>query len=165
MQNLLCVLNAIRRNTLQIWDGIWDMIWDMGLYCETKEKIESLNLVGHLPREISWFCKYFLECNGELNGTIRSTKFCASLLLQVGLEIPIKLWVEKGKASLEIFRKMKGFLFDNYHEPEKIPFDVLTEEDEEDEFIATFQIFRLISLENIHFRIFKCNTVFYLYPL
>ena len=42
--------------------------------------------------------------------------------------IPIKSQVEKRKASLEIFRKMKDFVLDNYLEPEKIPLDVKTDE-------------------------------------
>ena len=42
--------------------------------------------------------------------------------------IPIKRLVEKRKASLEIFRKMKDFVLDNYLEPEKIPLDVKTDE-------------------------------------
>ena len=110
----------------------------IGLYCEIKGKIKSLTLVGHLSQEISRFCKYFLEYNGELDATVRSTKFCRSPLPQGGLEIPIKLRVGKGKASLEIFRKMKGFVLDNYLEPEKIPLNVKTEEEKEDEFFVTF---------------------------
>ena len=66
------------------------------------------------------------------------TKFYRILLLQGDLEIPIKLQVGKGKAILEIFRKMKGFVLDNYLEPEKIPLDVKTEKEEEDEFFVTF---------------------------
>ena len=59
---------------------------------------------------------------------------------------------------------MKSFVFDIYLEPEKISLDVKKEEEEEDEFFVTFQTFRLISLENNHRRIFKCNTIFYLNP-
>ena len=59
-------------------------------------------------------------------------------LPQGGLEIPIKLQVGKGKVSLEIFIKMKSFVLDNYLEPEKIPLDVKTEEEKEDEFFVTF---------------------------
>ena len=57
---------------------------------------------------------------------------------QGGLEIPIKLPVGKGKASLEIFRKMKGFVVHNYLEPEKIPLDVKREEEEENDLFVTF---------------------------
>ena len=108
------------------------MLWDF--IVKWKEKIESLTLVGHLPRERSWFCKYFFEYNGELDATVHSAKLRRSPLSQGGLEIPIKLLVWKGKASLGIFRKMKGFVLDNYLEPEKMPLDVKTEKEEEDEF-------------------------------
>ena len=67
---------------------------------------------------------------------VSSTKFHRSPLPQDGLEILIKLRVGKGNASLEIFRKMKGFVLDNYLETKKIPLDIKTEE-EEDEFFVT----------------------------
>ena len=81
------------------------------------------------------FCiwKYFLQYNGELVATVHLTKFRRSSLPQGDLEIPIKLRVGKGKASLEIFRKIKDFVLDNYLEPEKVPLDVKTEEEEEEE--------------------------------
>ena len=94
------------------------MLWD---YCEIKGKCESLALVKLLPWEISWFCKYFLKYNSELDATVCSTKFHRSPLPQGGLEILIKLWVGKGKGSLEIFKKTKGFMLDNYLKPEKNP--------------------------------------------
>ena len=68
---------------------------------------------------------------------VRSTKFHRSPLPQDGLEILIKLRVGKGNASLEIFRKMEGFVLHNYLKTKKIPLDIKTEE-EEDEFFVTF---------------------------
>ena len=44
----------------------------------------------------------------------------------------------KRKSYLEIFRKMKGFVLDNYLESKKIPLAVKTEEGEEDDFFVTF---------------------------
>ena len=67
-----------------------------------------------------------------------STKFPGSPLPQHGPEIPIKLQVENEKASLEISRKMKGSVLDNYLKAEKILLDVKTEEDEDNEFFVTF---------------------------
>ena len=46
--------------------------------------------------------------------------------------------VENEKASLEISRKMKGSVLDNYLKAEKILLDVKTEEDEDNEFFVTF---------------------------
>ena len=74
---------------------------------------KSSDIVGHLPREISQFCKYFLEYSGELDATVRPTKFRWSQLPQGGIEIPIKFRVGKGKANFKVFRKMKGFVLDN----------------------------------------------------
>ena len=99
----------IKRDKINLFDP-----HAMGLYCQMKE---SLTLVGHLPREISRLCKYFLEYNSEPDATVRSEKFRRSPLPQGYLEIPIKFLVGKGKASLEIFRKMKGFVLHNYFEP------------------------------------------------
>ena len=50
---------------------------------------------------------------------------------RAGLKYPVNDF------SLEIFRKMKGFVIDKNLEPEKLPLDVNTEE-EEDEFFVTF---------------------------
>ena len=69
------------------------------------------------------------------------TKFPGSPLPQHGPEIPIKLQVENEKASLEISRKVKGSVLDNYLKAEKILLDVKTEE-EDNEFFVTFYIFR-----------------------
>ena len=124
---------TIKRDKLNLFDP-----YSIGLFCEIKGKIEKLSLVGHLPREISRFCKFFLEYDGFLDATVRMTKFRRSPLPQGGLEIPIKLCIGKGKASLEVFRKMKGFVLENYLEPEKIPLDIKVEEDEEDDFFVTF---------------------------
>ena len=55
----------------------------MGLYyCEIKGRIESLTLVGHLPRKISPFCKHFWKYNGKLDATVRSVKSRRSPLPQ-----------------------------------------------------------------------------------
>ena len=119
VQKFLCVLNAMRRNTLQIinnkihqkrkktkkwWKhhmklNSWSPkfrqklnikrdkinLFDpcaMGLYCEIRGRIESLTLVGHLPRKISLFCKHFWKYNGDLDATVRSTKLRVSPLPQ-----------------------------------------------------------------------------------
>ena len=63
---------------------------------------------------------------------------------------------------------MKGFVLDNYLDPEEIPLDVKREEEEVEEFFLTsviLSIFGLISPENKHLRIFKCNTIVSLNPL
>ena len=103
----------------------------MGLYGEIKWKIENLTADRHFPREISRFCKYFVEYNGELDLWVRSTNFRRNSLPQGDVEIVIKFQVGKGKAGFENFRKIKGFVLDNYLKPEKILLDKKTEEEDE----------------------------------
>ena len=103
--------------------------YSVGLYCQIKGKIEKLSIVGHLPQEISRFCKFY---NGVINATVRMTKFRRIPLPQGGLEIPIKLCVGKEDSSNEVFRKMKGFMLENYLEPEKIPLKIKVEEEDEE---------------------------------
>ena len=77
--------------------------------------------VGHLPREISRFCKFYLEYGGILEAHVSSKKYRRSPLLQGGLEIPITLGVSIGTAPGKIFHKMKELLESTYMEPENIP--------------------------------------------
>lgn len=119
---------TVKRDKANLFDP-----YSIGLYCQIKGKIDKLSIVGHLPREISRFCKFYLEYNGVINATVRMTKFRRSPLPQGGLEIPIKLCVGKGDSSNEVFRKMKGFMLENYLEPEKIPLEIKFEEEDEDE--------------------------------
>ena len=58
---------------------------------EIKGKIECLTLVGHLPREISRFCKYFLDNNSELD-VVSPTKSHRSPLMQGSLEKEKLAW-------------------------------------------------------------------------
>ena len=126
----------------------------------------AMVLYSEIERKISQFLKYFLEYNDQLDATVRSTKFRRSTLPQGGLEIPIKLPVGKGKASLEIFRKMKGFMVLCLIKSRQNPVGCKDRRRRgRDKFFVTFQVFRLISLENNHIRIFKCNTIFNLDPL
>lgn len=136
------------------------MLWEF--IVKSKEKLKVL-----LALDI--FEKYL-----DLVNTSQSTT--ASLMQRYAQQTSIEIHYHRvawkctsssrleGKASLEISRKMKGFVLDNYLEPEKIQLDVKTEE-KKDEFFVIFQIFSLISPGNNHIRVFKCNTIFYLNPL
>ena len=106
----------------------------MGLYSEIKGKIESLTLVGHLPREISRFCKYFLESTtASLMRQYAQQSSVEVHYHRVAQKHPSSSGLEK-KSSFGDIQKDEKFVLDNYLEPEKIPFDVKTEEEEEDEF-------------------------------
>ena len=91
-----------------------------GLYLLAKGTIFGKCLVGHIPRELSRFTKFFLDYGGLLTANVKATKFRQSPLPQGGLEIPIKLAIGKGEASDDVFEKMKDFVDNNYIEPEKV---------------------------------------------
>ena len=56
-----------------------------GIYVEIRGKISGKCLVGHIPREISRFCKFFLDYGGQIHATVTSSKFRRSPLPQGGL--------------------------------------------------------------------------------
>ena len=56
------------------------------------------DIVGHLPREISRFCHYFLSYGGSLEARVRDIKPRRSPIPRGGLEIPIILIVKKKRA-------------------------------------------------------------------
>ena len=52
-------------------------------------------VVGHLPREISRFCRFSCDYGGELSASVGDLKYCVSPIPQSGLEIPIALADQK----------------------------------------------------------------------
>jgi hypothetical protein len=88
----------------------------IGLSIKIRGNIKPLSLVGHLPPEISRFCKFFIN-GGNMKATGRDFKFHLSPLPQGSLEIPISLAVMQNKASLGIYSKMQAFLPEYYVEP------------------------------------------------
>lgn len=103
----------------------------IGLFTKIRGKIEPLSLVGHLPREISRFCKFFFEYGGNIEATVCDIKFRRSPLPQGGLEILITLTVMQNNASLRIYSKMQAFVTEYYVEPENIPTEIVQDEDED----------------------------------
>ena len=61
----------------------------MALARKTKPTVTEIQVVGHLPREIYRFCKFFCDYGGELSAVVRDPKYRRSLIPQGGLEIPI----------------------------------------------------------------------------
>ena len=78
-------------------------------------------IVGHLPREISRFCHYFVNYGGALEGRVRDRKYRASPIPSHGLEIPITLVIKLHDAEEHIFQKMKDLVLEYYTEPDSIP--------------------------------------------
>ena len=105
----------------------------IGLFTKIRGKIEPLSLVGHLPREISRFSKFYLEYGGNMKASVRNVKFRRSPLPQGGLEIPITLTILQNNASLTVYNKMQEFMMEYYVEPENIPTEIV-EDDNEDIF-------------------------------
>ena len=103
----------------------------IGLFTKIRGKIEPLSLVGHLPREISRFSKFYLEYGGSMKASVRDVKFRRSPLPQGGLEIPITLTILQNNASLRVYDKMQEFMMEYYVEPENIPTDNVEDENED----------------------------------
>ena len=75
-----------------------------------KGKLTAFDAVGHVPRDISRFCRYFLNYGGELEGRVRDVRYRKSPIPKGGLEIPIVMIVRKHNASLPVFKKMKDLV-------------------------------------------------------
>ena len=87
-------------------------------------------VIGHIPREISRFCRYFMDYGGLLEARVRDTVCRISPIPNKGLEIPVTLLVKKGSTNSEVFRKMKHFLEEFYIDSDLIKKPEV-EEDEE----------------------------------
>ena len=66
-----------------------------GIFSKSREKISGKCLVGHMPREISRFCKYFIGYGGKIKAAVVSCQFRRSPLPKDGLEIPLKLSIAR----------------------------------------------------------------------
>ena len=82
-------------------------------------KLTDTEIVGHIPREISRFCHYFLNYVGKLEVRVTNTRYRPSPIPAGGLEIPILLIVLKADSTDEVFEEMEN-LVKNYIEPDQI---------------------------------------------
>ena len=92
-------------------------------------------VIDHIPREISWFCQYFMDHGGLLEAQVRDTVCRISPIRNKGLEIPVKLIVKKGSRNSGVFRKMKHFLEEYYMKPEIEEDYELSDDKISDEFV------------------------------
>ena len=90
-------------------------------------KLTDTEIVGHIPREISRFCHYFLNYGGKLEVRVTNARYRPSPIPTGGLEIPILLIVLKADSTDEVFEEMEN-LVKNYIEPDQI-----AEQGEDDE--------------------------------
>ena len=56
----------------------------MVLARSTQATVTGIDVVCHLPREISRFCKFFYDFGGELSAVVRESKYRRSPILQGG---------------------------------------------------------------------------------
>ena len=70
------------------------------LYARSKCTIHGRCVVGHIPRELSRFCKYFLDYSGVIDATVTSVDFRRSPIPQGELEIPVNLHIIKSASSI-----------------------------------------------------------------
>ena len=94
-------------------------------------KLTDNEIVGHIPREISHFCHYFINYGRKLELRVTCTNYRPSPIPSGGLEIPILLIARKGDSTEEIFEKMEDLLRSYYVEPDKI---VVEKKDKEIDF-------------------------------
>ena len=83
-------------------------------------KLTSNEIVGHIPREISRFCHFFINYGGKLEAHVTCAKYRPSPIPSGGLEIPILLSVKKGDATEKVFSEMETFIKSYYIEPDRI---------------------------------------------
>ena len=75
-----------------------------------QKTLTAYNVMGHVPREICRFCRYFLNYGGLLKKRARDARYRKSPNPKGGLEIPITMVVNKHKASLMVFNKKKELI-------------------------------------------------------
>ena len=92
-------------------------------------KLTDKEIVGHIPREISRFCHYFLNYGGKLETRVTCARYRPSPIPTGGLEIPILLIVLKADSTDEVFEEMESLVNSYYIEPDQI----VAEEGEDDE--------------------------------
>ena len=79
----------------------------MTLVVKSKRKITGSCVAGHLPREISRFCTFYLDYGGKLESTVVCTSFRRSPIPQGGLKMPINLKILQSDAPDRVFNIMK----------------------------------------------------------
>ena len=92
----------------------------LALLTKLAETILEMDIVGHLPREISRFCRYFVNYGGKLEAGVTDINYRRSPIPSGRLEIPILLVVIKANASSLVMGKMIDYMKEYYTEPENI---------------------------------------------
>ena len=102
----------------EIW--VVNILYCCALYARSKGIIHGRCVVGHILRELSRFCKYFLDYSGVIDATVTSVDFRRSTIPQGGLENPVNLHIIRSASSHDVFKKMKIKVEQYYQEPNNI---------------------------------------------
>ena len=107
----------------------------MSIKAKPRLRVRMWETVGHIPREISRFCYYFVNYGGFLEGCVSNPRYRRSPIPSGGLEIPIRLIVKRNESDDRVFQKMKNLLDEYYMEPDLIPESIqpVVEQVEEEE--------------------------------
>ena len=68
-------------------------------------KLTDNEIVGHIPREISRFCHYFINYGGKLEAHVTCSKYRPSPIPSGGLEIPILPYRQERRFNSGSFQK------------------------------------------------------------
>jgi hypothetical protein len=128
------IWNPRRGQQLQVQADIGSVHdpFSMELCAPLPNAIEPVSVIGHLPREISRFCRYFVNYGGDLEARVTDTQHRRSPIPSGGLEIPILLTVTKGMSGDTVMEKMIAYLQEYYMEPDLIPASENNEDSEDD---------------------------------
>ena len=77
------------------------------------------SIVGHLPREISRFTRFFISRGGTVKVMVVDSKYRRSPLIQGGLEIPVTVHIELDSTprNVSVLERYKKLVNENYKEP------------------------------------------------
>ena len=111
--NAVCVAIMCTRHMASLhWWAVWDVIWRGQQTRQVAVHLRnSLTVVGHIPREITCTCQFFIKNKGEITGEVSGRWQCCTAACG-GLEVPCLLtfyhWETRvlGKAKELVTKKL-----------------------------------------------------------
>ena len=82
-------------------------------FWKIRQEVGNYEIVGHVPRKISWFCHFYINYGGTIEACVRETKYRPS-------PIPSGVLLTRNDSTNEVFKKMEKFVKDFHVEPEQI---------------------------------------------
>ena len=89
------------RQSLTVQPEFWNVYdpYALALLTKLAETILEMDIVGHLPREISRFCRYFINYRGKMEAGVTDINYRRSPIPSGRLEIPLFGLVIKARSS------------------------------------------------------------------